>query len=180
MLHTYPTSLSLTLDFQFFCSPIHIFSFIFIFNSRQQDEVLAISERVVIRADDLLNWCDDTINWSYGLRATTLLHPTIKNELNENCDNHSDGAHSKNESDLGDDSITTSTNIRSLKNSKLDFTDVEKEKGTHNIQWNTHICMIWQFFSKTKHFRMDFDFSSKQIYLLIFSFLHFTPALIQV
>lgn len=89
---------------------------------------MAISERVVIRADDLLNWCDDTINWSYGLRANTLLHPTIKNELNENCDNNSDAAHSKNESDLGDDSIT-STNVRSLKNSKLDFTEVEKEKG---------------------------------------------------
>lgn len=108
---------------------------------------MAISERVVIRADDLLNWCDDTINWSYGLRATTLLHPTIKNESNENCDNHSDGAHSKNESDLGDDS---STHIRSLKNSKLDFTDVEKEKGTHtHSQYSMeypHTCMIWQFF----------------------------------
>lgn len=90
---------------------------------------MAISERVVIRADDLLNWCDDTINWSYGLRANTLLHPTIKNELNKNRDNNSHTVNSKDESD---DNIT-STNIRSLKNSKLDFIEVEKEKGKQKL-----------------------------------------------
>lgn len=72
-----------------------------------QDEVLAISERVVIRADDLLNWCDDTISWTYGLRANTLLNSSMKTES----------------------TAETSTNIRSLKNSKMDFDEVEKEKG---------------------------------------------------
>lgn len=90
---------------------------------------MAISERVVIRADDLLNWCDDTINWSYGLHANTLLHPTIKNELNKNRDNNSLTVNSKEESDDN----TTSTNIRSLKNSKLDFIEVEKEKGKQKL-----------------------------------------------
>lgn len=84
--------------------------------------MLAISERVVIRADDLLNWCDDTINWTYGLRANTLLDPTIKTEsATDKCDDNS--VHNKNESDPCFESI------RSLKNSKLDFTEVEKEKG---------------------------------------------------
>lgn len=97
--------------------------------------MLAISERVVIRADDLLNWCDDTINWTYGLRANTLLDPTIKSEsANDKCDDNSQATattqqHDKNESDQGLDSIS-GKNIRSLKNSKLDFTEVEKEKGT--------------------------------------------------
>lgn len=90
---------------------------------------MAISDRVVIRADDLLNWFDGTINWSYGLRANTLLHPTIKNELNKNQDNNSHTVNSKDESD---DNIT-STNIRSLKNSKLDFIEVEKEKGKQKL-----------------------------------------------
>lgn len=97
--------------------------------------MLAISERVVIRADDLLNWCDDTINWTYGLRANTLLNPTIKKELNETNDKQSEtssaaaAAATQNDSDPCFDKIS-STNIRSLKNSKLDFTEVEKEKGT--------------------------------------------------
>lgn len=99
------------------------------FPTHEQDEVLAISERVVIRADDLLNWCDDTINWTYGLRANTLLDPTIKTEsATDKCDDNS--LHNKNESDPCFDSIS-GTNIRSLKNSKLDFTEVEKEKGTN-------------------------------------------------
>lgn len=101
--------------------------------------MLAISERVVIRADDLLNWCDDTINWSYGLRANTLLNPTIKKELSDTNDklNESKAATSasaaavaaaQSDSDPCSDQIT-SNNVRSLKNSKFDFTEVEKEKG---------------------------------------------------
>lgn len=93
-----------------------------------KDEVLAISERVVIRADDLLNWCDDTINWTYGLRANTLLDPAIKNELTEKSDELTNNTAMKVESDASLDNIT-STNIRSLKNSKLDFDEVDKEKG---------------------------------------------------
>lgn len=96
--------------------------------------MLAISERVVIRANDLLNWCDDTINWTYGLRANTLLDPTIKKEKNEKSDSNLDVAHSESESEANFDGIT-STNIRSLKNSKLDFAEVEKEKGKNIISF---------------------------------------------
>lgn len=119
---------------------ISIFSFvtqIFI-----QDEVLAISERVVIRADDLLNWCDDTINWTYGLRANTLLDSSIKMESTVEKTGHDDDNNSNNlEHNAGGHNLTTaenddvkieeitSTNIRSLKNSKLDFDEVENEKG---------------------------------------------------
>ncbi|XP_031622647.1 uncharacterized protein LOC116340337 [Contarinia nasturtii] len=104
-------------------------------NCHGEDEVLAISERVVIRADDLLNWCDDTINWTYGLRANTLLDPSIKTEAKHDvnkCDNNlPTNVHNKNENDADFDSISTS-NIRSLKNSKLNFTEVEKEKETYS------------------------------------------------
>lgn len=98
---------------------------------------MAISERVVIRADDLLNWCDDTINWTYGLRANTLLDSSIKTEStveknsrdNNGLDHHSIGHNSTTESSDVNIEEITSTNIRSLKNSKLDFEEVEKEKG---------------------------------------------------
>lgn len=93
-----------------------------------QDEVLAISERVVIRADDLLNWCDDTINWTYGLRANKLLDPMIKAETKAHHTSHNSA---ECHDDVDIDEIT-STNIRSLKNSKLDFDEVEKEKGKFN------------------------------------------------
>lgn len=94
---------------------------------------MAISERVVIRADDLLNWCDDTINWTYGLRANTLLDPAIKNELTDEKNNElTNNTAMKIESDASLDSMT-STNIRSLKNSKLDFSEVDKEKGIYYI-----------------------------------------------
>lgn len=99
-----------------------------------QDEVLAISERVVIRADDLLNWCDDTINWTYGLRANTLLDPSIKAEtIAHHISHNSTECHD----DVKIDEIT-STNIRSLKNSKLDFDEVEKEKGKFNNKKKLH------------------------------------------
>lgn len=95
--------------------------------------MLAIAERVVIRADDLLNWCDDSINWTYGLRANTLLTPNIKNEMKTNENTKSVSMTNvldsgNNEANQHADNILCS-NIRSLKNSKLDFSDVEKEKG---------------------------------------------------
>lgn len=113
--------------------------------------MLAISERVVIRADDLLNWCDDTINWTYGLRANTLLDPVIKTEAKHNdskCDNNLPAnVHSKNESEPNLDGISIS-NIRSLKNSKLNFIEVEKEKGKHNrIKFNQNIFFFINSFT---------------------------------
>lgn len=93
---------------------------------------MAISDRVVIRADDLLNWFDDTINWTYGIRATTMTKsPTVKEE---------EGSKEKsNPGKPSSDTIKTECNnsvaelsphVRSLRNSKLDFSEVEKEKGS--------------------------------------------------
>lgn len=113
-------------NLQLFSISLSLYLCVCIFD--EQDEVLAISERVVIRADDLLNWCDDTINWTYGLRANALLDPTIKEELTEKSDDNTNNAPNKTESDASIDEIT-SKNVRSLKNSKLDFAEVEKEKG---------------------------------------------------
>lgn len=99
---------------------------------------MAISERVVIRADDLLNWCDDTINWTYGLRANTLLDSSIKTEPTADK-NHDDNSHNPNESSNGKIEEITSKNVRSLKNSKLDFDEVEKEKGKHKNEKFNHL-----------------------------------------
>lgn len=110
---------------------------------------MAISERVVIRADDLLNWCDDTISWTYGLRANTLLDATIKDESIADKNNHDDnsslghntGHHSTTDSNDVNIEEFTSTNIRSLKNSKLDFDEVEKEKGKQRK--NQNFSFVW-------------------------------------
>lgn len=120
--------------------------------------MLAISERVVIRADDLLNWCDDTINWSYGLRANTLLNPTIKKELSEINDKQSEtkaiesapAEATQSDSDPCSDQIT-SNNVRSLKNSKLDFTEVEKEKGNNTLFFMLHFLFTFHNFFLLNH-----------------------------
>lgn len=63
---------------------------------------MAISDKVVIRADDLVTWIDNGIVWSWGLQATS---------SKKNCD--------------------PMTNV-SLKNSQIDFIEVEQEKGKFN------------------------------------------------
>lgn len=93
-----------------------------------QDEVLAISDKVVIRADDLLNWCDDTINWRWGLRATTTRNNPIMGmkPASDNIKSEPD----ENESKVKiADMETESSGVRSLKNSLLDFNDINTEKG---------------------------------------------------
>lgn len=76
---------------------------------------------MVIRANDLLNWIDDSINWSYGLKPkenfTTKTDESIKSE---------DGVQ---KSEASTKLELTATVIRSLKQSQVDFTDVEAEKG---------------------------------------------------
>lgn len=78
---------------------------------------------MVIRANDLLTWLDDSIVWQWGLRA------------NGGCDANIIDRPIKTES-LNDDTTATSTNddyqtivMRSLKHSQVDFTEVEAEKG---------------------------------------------------
>lgn len=102
-----------------------------------QDEVLAISDKVVIRADDLLNWCDDTINWRWGLRATTMRNETHKIDSMVKTETTNDNI--KIDPDANESTTTTtteketeSTGVRSLKNSLLDFNDIEADKGKYN------------------------------------------------
>lgn len=97
--------------------------------------MIAIAERVVIRADDLLSWCDATINWSYGVWANDYLKPGAEKTTNgnkfssvssESIDKAAKIAASVSDLDVKE---ILNSNIRSLKNSKLDFTEVNKQKG---------------------------------------------------
>lgn len=110
-----------------------------------QDEVLAIAERVVIRADDLLNWCDDAINWTYGLRANTLLTPNIKNETKQKDDRAEaikiESTNANNTENVPHADNILCSNIRSLKNSKLDFSEIENEKG----KFTSFLCFCFYF-----------------------------------
>lgn len=103
--------------------------------------MLAISDKVVIRADDLLNWFDDTVNWHYGLKATT-----IRNESNE-CDSIKKEPICDDEHKSDDTKVEMShlSNVRSLKNSQLDFTDIEQEKGKFNF-----FLLFFSFISSEK------------------------------
>lgn len=61
--------------------------------------MLAISEKVVIRANDLLTWLDDRIRWNWGLQASV----------------------SK--------KVCEPIKSVSLKNTQIDFSEVDQEKG---------------------------------------------------
>lgn len=91
--------------------------------------MLAISDRVVIRADDLLNWCDDTINWTYGLRATTMAQPKPASDTKVTTDDDQKPNETIKNENLSATEHNLPSNVRSLRNSKLDFSEVEKEKG---------------------------------------------------
>lgn len=103
---------------------------------------MAIAERVVIKADDLLNWCDDSINWTYGLRANTLLTPVVKDEANTRINVHDSIKIESNDNKNENKSQTLCSNIRSLKNSKLDFSEIEREKGKHNIPYSVNLFSL--------------------------------------
>lgn len=112
---------------------LQLFLFFNVLQTCLQDEVLAISDKVVIRADDLLNWCDDTINWRWGLRATTMQNKAPECESIVKTEVTSDSIKTEpdeNEStETGTDGYTKSPGVRSLRNSLLDFADIETEKG---------------------------------------------------
>jgi hypothetical protein len=68
--------------------------------------VLAISDKVIIRAEDLQTWFTDDLEWNCGLKATYIEQKSSK-----------------------DTASTTTIMAKSLlKNSQLDFSDIEKEK----------------------------------------------------
>lgn len=85
---------------QIYIFPIIII--IFFFGLFRQDEVLAISDKVVIRANDLMTWMDRGSNWTCGLQASA---------------NRTDSVDAK--------------NIASLKITHLDFGDINQEKGSY-------------------------------------------------
>ncbi len=93
-----------------------------------QDEVLAITEKVVIRLDDLLTWITEAADWSWGMGAVWREHCIV----NENTDlNQSDekvnGSTVKVENvddcDSCDDEINTLVDC-----SAVDYSDVQREK----------------------------------------------------
>lgn len=84
-----------------------------------------------------MNWCDHTINWRWGLRATKSLteiskcDSIVKTEtFNDNIKIDPDEIESKTKT-----VVTLKPDLRSLKNSLLDFNDIEAEKG--NIKFTT-------------------------------------------
>lgn len=81
-----------------------------------QDEVLAISDKVVIRANDLLTWMDRGSNWTCGLQA------------------------SSNKSSAND-----TASIPSLKNTLLDFSDVNYEKGMPAMCFVINLTLLLHF-----------------------------------
>lgn len=72
-----------------------------------QHEVLAISERVVIRCEDLLTWLTEDASWSWGLPAV--------------WDKDCSGSRASN-------GPPTTTRLQALSDTCLDFTDIEEEK----------------------------------------------------
>lgn len=68
--------------------------------------MIAISDRVVLRADDLLSWIDTNLDWNWGLKAAYVCDPNNKNS----------------------DVIQTHRKPIMLKHSQVDFADVDKEK----------------------------------------------------
>lgn len=96
---------------------------------------MAIADRVVIRADDLLSWCDETINWSYGVCANDVLKSGAEKAVN-GCKSTASTIQTVEAAAIKvalatdvDANQIMNSNIRSLKNSKLDFSDVDNEKG---------------------------------------------------
>lgn len=70
-------------------------------NCHGEDEVLAISDKVIVRADDMLGWIAADLEWNWGLRTTY-------------------------DEESARDAMTTTRHLS--KNSSLDFADVDKEK----------------------------------------------------
>lgn len=107
-----------------------------------QDEVLAISDKVVIRADDLLTWIDHGQTWQWGLRAATVkptaaVATTITTPISKK-DKSGDGCcEEANDNDKED----AQHHVPTLKNTQLDFTDVNIEKGECGVYiMYIHIC----------------------------------------
>ncbi|XP_022119105.2 AT-rich interactive domain-containing protein 5B-like isoform X1 [Pieris rapae] len=83
-----------------------------------QDEVLAINEKVVLRAEDLLSWVCDGGGWRWGIRAVwkEACAPPAENKLTS-----------------------------PLHLTKLDFSDVEKEKSTMSLDADSPGVVVFSY-----------------------------------
>lgn len=88
-----------------------------------KDEVLAISDKVVIRADDLLTWIDHGHVWQWGLRAASA-KPTVVADSKKDSDGDSSESGEQEAKRQAD-----SEHVPTLKNTQLNFSDVNVEKG---------------------------------------------------
>lgn len=86
-------------------------------NCHGEDEVLAISDKVVIRAEDLLNWFDEKLEWNWGLGNT-------RNRTDVNQSSENESTQIKEDKEY----IFNMKFSSSLKNSQIDFSDVQIEK----------------------------------------------------
>lgn len=75
-----------------------------------QDEVLAISEKVVLRVEDLVTWITVDAEWTWGRLAKCV------DDLKECKDTDNDN------------DLPAQTNAIPLTEGSLDFSDIEKEK----------------------------------------------------
>lgn len=112
--------------FRYQTQTVNIFLFLIKFFFLFQDEVLAISDKVVIRANDLLTWMDRGSNWTCGLQASS----------NKSSDTPS---------------------IPSLKNTQLDFSDVNYEKGM------SAMCFCYKFNFITSFHRKNMYIEKKKL-----------------
>ncbi|XP_037917887.1 mucin-5AC-like isoform X2 [Hermetia illucens] len=100
-------------------------------NCHGEDEVVAISDKVVIRAEDLLNWIDEKLQWNWGLVKTPSSKASSDSTTQMTASksrNHTISSRSSTGSTFDEAKSPTVTTSVSLRNSQLDFSDVEREK----------------------------------------------------
>lgn len=94
-----------------------------------QDEVLAITEKVVIKLEDLLTWITEATDWSWGLAAVwrheyTSTGNGIKSAESDQKVNGESNDSNENEDHLFDNGRTSTL----VDCSALDYSDVHREK----------------------------------------------------
>lgn len=117
--HTYFRISSLVSTFVFFNLSLIFFIF--------QDEVLAITEKVVIRLEDLLTWITEASDWNWGL-GTVWQRECDVDTNNEDCQSSEKKLCGGSSSDK-DDCLFCDEKIHTLVDcSAVDYSDVHKEK----------------------------------------------------
>lgn len=95
----------------------------------RQDEVLAITEKVIIKLEDLLTWITDASDWNWGLASAWTKQYDAKSEPNESVP-----VEPKINGSIVDAENKENNNVQQNKTntlgdcSAIDYTDVLKEK----------------------------------------------------